>query len=125
MTARCRSVGAAERVAATASGGEAARVPEHRLRRDQHPAAGGIDPPTEVDVGAGEGPGSVQPVEGVPHVAADQQSRGADREHVGDVVVLTLVELARLETCFAMAGRIDGYSDLDQDPAVPAEHLGA
>src|SRR5437763_11762060 len=95
-------------------------MPDNGGRRNDHTAPGGIDPPAEIDVVAEHRPGPIEPAESVPDLAPDEHAGSANCQHVADVVVLTLVELTRLETRLAMPGRVDRESDLNKSPAVPA-----
>ena len=93
---------------------------------DDHPVAGQVGPPAEVDVVAKQRQPAVEAAELVPHVAAHQHPGGVDREHRPGAVVLALVVLAALQAGLAPAAAGDRDADLEQQPAVAeAEHLGA
>ena len=93
---------------------------------DDHPVAGQVGPPAQVDVVAQQRQPGVEAAELVPDVAAHQHPGGADREHRADAVVLALVVLAALQPGLAAAAAGDRDADLEQQPAVAeAAHLGA
>ncbi len=100
----------------TRAGAAAARLGvEHDGGRRRHRAvARPGDPPAEVDVVVEQRQVGVEPVELVPHVAADQHARGVDREHVARPVVLAGIRLAGLEAGLARARCGDRQADLQQ-----------
>ena len=96
-----------------------------RLGHDDDAVAGQVGPPAQVDVlGVGR-EGRLEPVEGAEHVAAHEHARARDGEHVGAVVVLALVGLARDRPTGAAPGAGDRPAHLEQAPVVgPGGELG-
>ena len=100
-------------------------VVEHRVGDDLHPVAGRLHPPAEVEVVAEQPEPGVEPAELIPHVAPDEHARRAHGEHGLVVVVLTLVDLARLDAGDPAARPVDGDAHLAQrSPVLAVEHLG-
>ena len=101
-------------------------VVDDRIGRDEHALAHAVCTPAEVEVIAEQRQCGVEPVEGVPHVAADEHARRADREDIARAVVLALVVLALVQAGHAPSRAGDRDPGLEKEPAVvPAEHLGA
>ena len=108
-----------------ASPGRQLPVVEHRVGDDLHPVAGRLRPPAEVQVVAEHPEPGVEPAELIPHVAPDEHARRAHREHGLVVVVLALVDLARLDARDPAARPVDGDAHLAQrSPVLAVEHLG-
>jgi hypothetical protein len=83
--------------------------------RDHHgPVAAGGGPPAEVDVVAEDRQVVVEAAELLEDAAPDQHARCVHGEDLTDLVVLTLVVLARLEPGLATTGARDGHPDLEQ-----------
>jgi hypothetical protein len=87
--------------------------------------ASGVDPPAEIDVVAVGRPGRVKAAEVFPDIAPDQRGGGAHRQHLVDIVALTLVQLDAVETRVNVPGRVNGESGLKQPGAIPGAHLGS
>ena len=80
-----------------ASPGRQLPVVQHGVGDDLHAVAGRLDPPAEVEVVAEQPEPGVEPAELIPHVAPDEHARRAHGEHGPLVVVLALVDLARVD----------------------------
>ena len=90
-----------------------------------HPQASALDPPAEVHVVAEERQRRVEAAEPLPHVAPDEHACRAHGEHGPLVVVLALVDLARVDAGDAAARAVDGDAHLaDGPPVLAVEHLG-
>ena len=100
-------------------------VVQDRVGDHLHAQARGLYPPAEVHVVAEEPQGRVEAAEPVPHVAPDQHAGRAHGEDGALVVVLALVDLARVDAGDAAARPVDGDAHLAEGPPVLAvEHLG-
>jgi hypothetical protein len=101
-------------------------VVQQRVGHDLDPVAGRLDPPAEVQVVAEKPEPGVEPAELIPHIAPDEHAGRAHGEHGLVVVVLALVDLARLDAGDPAARPVDGDARLAERSPVPAvEHLGA
>ena len=90
-----------------------------------HAQARGLGPPAEVDVVAEKLQRRVETAEPLPHVAPDEHARRAHGQHGPLVVVLALVDLARVDARDPAARAVDGDAHLAEGPPVLAvEHLG-
>ncbi len=90
-----------------------------------HAQARGLDPPAEVDVVAEEAQRRVETAEPLPHVAPDEHAGRAHGQHGPLVVVLALVDLARVDARDPAARAVDGDAHLAEGPPVlSVEHLG-
>src|SRR4051812_42921937 len=96
---------------------------DDRVTCDDNASPGGIDPPAEVDGIGLPGPRRVQAAEPVPHVSPDQGSRGADGEHLVDLIPLPLVELHTVDRSIDHTVRADRDAGLEQPAVVPGSDL--
>ena len=90
---------------------------QDRIRRDNHSSAGASDSPAEVDVIAKQRKTRLEAAERGEDVTSYQHACRADREHLTDPVMLTLVVLSQLQTSFAVAGAGDAHSHLEEPPS--------
>ena len=81
-------------------------------RGDHHPGAADVGPPAQVDVLAVEAHRRVEPAEGAEQVGADEEAGRRDGEHVGDGVVLLLVDLADVDPAGRLAEAVDVEADV-------------
>jgi hypothetical protein len=100
-------------------------VAQHRARYDDNAAASCVDPPAEVDLAAVLRELRVHTAKGVPDVASDERAGDTDCKDFVGVVALTLVGLTTVDTGVEVSGGIDRQPGLQQQRAVPIEHLGS
>ena len=85
-------------------------------RSDDHPGPADVHPPAQVDVVAVEADRRVEPAEGAEQVGPHEQAGRRDGEHVGDGVVLLLVDLADVgDRLDRFAEAVDVETDVLQD----------
>ena len=106
--------------------GERLAVAGHGGGDDQHPGAGHLGPPAQVEVLAEVGDGRVEAAERGEEVGPHQGGRAGDAEDVANGVVLLLVELAALDGGDLVAGLVDLHADLEEPSGVvPGDQLRA
>ncbi len=90
-----------------------------------HPGAGHLGPPAEVDVGAVVGHGRVEAAELGEQVGTHEQAGRRGGEHVAHRVVLLLVELAPVDQRGARPGLVDRQPHTQQPVfVVPVDQFG-
>ena len=93
--------------------GQGLTVASPRRRHDQHPRAGGVGAPAQVEVVADEADALVEAAQGAEQVGAHEQARRGHEEHVAHGVVLLLVELTRIDERGGRAELVGGVADLE------------
>ena len=100
-------------------------VADSGLGGDDHPGAGHLGPPAQVDVGAVVGHGRVEAPELGEEVGPHQQAGGGGGEDVTYRVVLLLVQLAAVDERHGGARLVDRQADAQQPVVtVPVDQLG-
>lgn len=101
-------------------------MPQDGIGGDEDPVPGGVRAPAEVDVVTHQRESAVEPAELLPEVTADQHAGGGNGQHGTDLVVLTLVLFAPVESGPAAPAVGDGDADFEELLAVvPTAELGA
>ena len=99
-------------------------VPHPRLGRDDHPRAGDLAPPRQVEVLAhGDDPG-VEPLQLGEEVSPHERAPARGHEDVAHGVVLAMVDLALDDPVDDCAGLVAAHPDVQQDGrVVPVDEL--
>src|SRR4051794_23663429 len=119
VTAPYRAGPSVDGISSACTSGQRRGVTDDGARGDPDALAGTVEPPAEVDVVPEQRPAPVETAEAIPDLAPDKQTGGAAREDVADIVVLSLVDLTRLEPTVAATGAVRRQPYLTQKPAVP------
>ena len=95
-------------------------------RSDHHAGAADVGPPAQVDVLAVVAHRRVEPTERSEQVGAHEEAGRGDGEHVGDGVVLLLINLADIDPAGRVAEAIDVEPDVFENASVlPRHELGS